>query len=187
MRRGLTGDTAGADFPRFARFLGGSFYRKYPIRRGFTAARAMLSIGVMPVRVLVVDDDDLILELAQDALIGFDVSVATSPDEALLLAEHTPFQIVCCDYQLPGMNGVTLLDRLAGTLPNMKSLLLTGSDLANAKSSRVAFAVVTKPFRPSELLEIVRALADDDLPRANELADRWGVRTTAAMSPPFVR
>ena len=147
----------------------------------------MLPIGVMPLRVLVVDDDDLILELAQDALIGCEVSVAQTPDEALLLADRTPFQIVCCDYQMPGMNGVALLEQLHQKLPNVKSLLLTGSDLAAAKSSRVAFVVLTKPFRPSELVEIVRALADDDLPRASELADRWGVRTTAAPPPPFVR
>lgn len=136
-------------------------------------------------RVLVVDDDDLILELAQDALIGFEVSVAPTPAEALALAEQTPFDIVCCDYSMPGMDGVALLDLLAQKLPSMKSLLLTGSDHAAAKSSRVAFAVLTKPFRPSELLEIVRALADDDLPRATELADRWGVRTTAQKPAPF--
>lgn len=131
----------------------------------------------MAVRVLVIDDDELILELAQDALVGFDVTAASSPVEALLLAEKIPFDIVCCDYAMPGMDGVALLDRLARMLPSMKSLLLTGSDHSAAKASRVAFAVVTKPFRPSELLEIVRALAEDDLPRASELAERWGIRT----------
>lgn len=145
----------------------------------------MLHTRAMPIRVLVVDDDDLILELAQDALTGFDVTVAGTPADALALVEQTPFQIVCCDYSMPGMDGVALLDRLATKLPSMKSLLLTGSDVAAAKSSRVAFAVLTKPFRPSELLELVRALAEDDLPRATELADQWGERTTARKRPSF--
>lgn len=126
------------------------------------------------------------LELASDSLSGeFDVTVASSPAEALEIAERTAFAIVCCDFAMPGMDGVKLLDRLAKTLPAMKAILLTGSDLAAAKSSQVALAVLTKPFRPSELLGIVRALAEDDLSRAIELADRWGVSITTAKPPRF--
>ena len=140
----------------------------------------------MPVRVLVIDDDDLILELANDALSAkFEVTLAASPADALELADKTRFSIICCDYSMPVMDGAALLERLALKQPSMKALLLTGSDHSAAKSSRVAFAVLTKPFRPSELLEIVEALAEDDLPRATELADRWGVRTTAGKPPPF--
>ena len=131
----------------------------------------------MPVKVLVVDDDDLVLELANDALSGeFEVTVAATPAEALEAVEANDFAVICSDFRMPGMDGVALLDRVAQRLPAMRAVLLTGSDVEAAKASRSAFAVLTKPFRPSELLGLVRALAAGDLTRAGEIADGWGVK-----------
>lgn len=133
----------------------------------------------MPVKVLVVDDDDLVLELANDALSGeFEVTLASSPAEALAAAETTDFAVICSDFRMPGMDGVAFLERVSPKLPGMRAVLLTGSDVESAKASRTAFAVLTKPFRPSELLGLVRALAAGDLARAGEIADRWGVKTS---------
>src|SRR5687768_14219654 len=127
------------------------------------------------VRVLVVDNDELILELAWDTLSAeFEVILASTPQDALRSAAMEPFDVVCTDYDMPGMTGAQLLAELAQRMPAFRAVLLTGSDIAEARGCKHAAAIVTKPFRPTELIALVRALAKNDLAEAGVLADRWG-------------
>ena len=136
----------------------------------------------MPVRVLVVDNDELILELAWDTLSPeFEVILASTPQDALRSAAMEPFAIVCTDYDMPGMNGAQMLSELAQRMPAFHAVLLTGSDISEARGCKNASAIVTKPFRPSELIALVRALAKNDLAEATFLADRWGLERGKAI------
>lgn len=134
----------------------------------------------MPPKILVVDDDDLVLDLAYDALSAeFDVLIASSPSEALSLAAGQRFAVICSDYSMPDMTGVALLEKLKAGDPEARSVLLTGSDREAAKTSRHAFAVLDKPFRPSQLRALVSALSTGDIARAREIADQWNVQRPA--------
>ena len=61
-------------------------------------------------RVLLVDDDPTMLRLMSKLLsIDMEVVTCTSPLQALRVLEQRPFDVVCSDYRMPGMNGVDML------------------------------------------------------------------------------
>jgi CheY-like chemotaxis protein len=66
-------------------------------------------------RVLIVDDDDAIREVAQASLefvAGWDVRVASNGPEALTLASADPPDAIILDVMMPGMDGPTTFARL---------------------------------------------------------------------------
>jgi CheY-like chemotaxis protein len=67
-----------------------------------------------PVRVLVVDDEPLIVEMLTMGLTyeGFEVSVARTGYEALDVARNVRPDLVVLDIMLPGMDGVEVCRRL---------------------------------------------------------------------------
>ena len=128
-------------------------------------------------RVLLVDDDDLLLELAVDSLAGeFETTAVRSPAEALEALASGAFDVVCSDMNMPGMTGLELLALIAQRSPATRSVLLTGTDEDAARHSRHAVGVVTKPFRPSQFLELVRHLAENDIAAAQRAIDAWDER-----------
>jgi CheY-like chemotaxis protein len=110
-------------------------------------------------RVLVVDDDDSIREVAEVALGlvgGWDVSTAASGAEGLAQARATAPDVILLDVMMPGMDGPTTLARLRsdpeiGTIP---VILLTAKlrpgerrELDDLEVS----GVIGKPFDPMTL------------------------------------
>src|ERR1041384_3109122 len=73
-------------------------------------------MGVVP-RVMLVDDDELMIERLKDLVTaaGFEVLTATDGEGALvtLATQFTP--IVILDRQMPGMDGLTLCKRIRAT------------------------------------------------------------------------
>lgn len=128
-------------------------------------------------KILVVDDDELVLDLVRDALGNrFDVIFSSTAEGAISAAARWEFSVVCCDYTMPDSNGTEILEEIHRRLPNTRSLLLTDSDFEAAKACAVAFAVVSKPFRPTELAELIEALAVGDAHKAQRYVDQWGTR-----------
>ncbi|MHC1709093.1 MAG: PAS domain S-box protein [Methanomassiliicoccales archaeon] len=81
-----------------------------------------------PIRVLYIDDDLLLLELAKEWLEQsevFQIEIATSGKEGLQLLGDSHFDAVICDYQMPGMDGIEVLKRIreGSTIP---FILFTG-------------------------------------------------------------
>jgi CheY-like chemotaxis protein len=66
------------------------------------------------VKILVVDDDDLLRHSLQAILLytGYDVQVARSGEEALANASHYPFDILVTDYRMEDMDGLRLCREL---------------------------------------------------------------------------
>ena len=67
--------------------------------------------GSDPLRVLLVDDEPLVLHLLEDALTvrGFKVTTAAAGAEALRLGNERPPDVVLSDTNMPGMDGLELL------------------------------------------------------------------------------
>ena len=79
-------------------------------------------------RVLLVDDDATVLRgLAAALEFDLDVTTCLSGERALKMLEEQEFHAVCCDYSMPGMNGLELFDRVARSKLPVACLLLTGS------------------------------------------------------------
>ena len=81
-----------------------------------------------PVRVLVVDDESALAELAQIFLAreNFSTDAAGSADDAIAKISRYPFDAVVSDYQMPGKNGIEFLREVRATFPSLPFILFSG-------------------------------------------------------------
>ena len=111
--------------------------------------------------ILIIDDDEMILLLAQTMLQegGFDVvTTADGPQGVELYYSHRP-DVVLLDLGLPRMNGMAVLARILEMNPRAKVIVVTGygSDkTADEAMKGGAMDFISKPFNPKILLEKVR-------------------------------
>lgn len=113
--------------------------------------------------ILLVDDETHILRAAEFTFqrSGYEVFCAENGLDAWeQMLEHAP-DIVVTDFQMPGLNGLQLVERMRGcaTLKEVPVLLLTakGFELPRQEICRRydILAVVTKPFSPRDLFRRV--------------------------------
>jgi len=121
----------------------------------FTAQRGALR------RILVVDDEESLRHMLQLFLSreGFDVVSAANAGAALAELDARPYDCVICDVRMPGPSGLDLLDELRrrGPLPTVVMMSAYGSnDLALQAMKRGAYDYVGKPFKPDEVLLVLR-------------------------------
>lgn len=114
-------------------------------------------------RILVVEDDpDLQRQLVralQD--VGYVTDAAADGEEAHFLGDTEPYDAVVLDLGLPGLDGVTVLERWRHAGKTMPVLILTARDRWREKVAGFdagADDYLTKPFHTEELLARLRAL-----------------------------
>ena len=108
-------------------------------------------------RVLVVDDEEVIASTLEEFLVGerFEVRVAGESEVALRTCEQFEPDVVLCDVQLPGLDGLELLDRLLQVRPETMVLMITAyATVENAVAAfrRGAQDYLMKPVIFDELL-----------------------------------
>lgn len=131
-----------------------------------------------PIRpsVLVVDDDPGVLRAARRVLAGkYDVTSASSPEEALATARQIELDLAVLDIRMPTMDGFELMQILKADQPDLDVILMTGSmtepdaHLIQA-IQQGAFYFVQKPFDRQVLQTLVERCLE--LRRLRALADR---------------
>jgi len=110
--------------------------------------------------ILIVDDDPLVAQTLTMIFRrhGFDTGTAYGAEEALREVRSTPPDLVLCDIDMPGRDGISLMTDLTREMPECPILVLTGfysslnrvRELANTLGKHVS--VVTKPCQPADLL-----------------------------------
>ena len=119
-------------------------------------------------RVLVVDDDPLVREaiVAMTTRAGHEVTEAENGAVALRNHEQTPADVIVLDVVMPVMEGIETIRALRKCDPNVKIIAISGgapsggSTYLKYASNLGAHAVLSKPFRNSELLACIDALLD---------------------------
>ncbi|MFB6091971.1 MAG: PAS domain S-box protein [Haloquadratum sp.] len=105
------------------------------------------------IRVLHVDDDARFLDRTASFLIEFDdafsVYTSTDADRALERVETGVFDCVVSDYDLSGMTGLDLLDRVREREPDVPFILYTGKGSEEVASEAIS-AGVTDYFQKEE-------------------------------------
>jgi two-component system response regulator GlrR len=126
-----------------------------------------------PAKLLVVDDDENLLELAKTRLNGgsYDVTLANDAEQAIEATKSENFDLSIVDLRLADQDGMTLMERLHTVNPGMPVIILTGYatiESAVEAIKRGAYTYLTKPFDPRELvLQIERALESCKLASEN--------------------
>jgi DNA-binding response OmpR family regulator len=114
------------------------------------------------IRVLVVDDEEVILDLISTGLRyeGFDVALAADGRAALALAAQFQPHLVVLDWMLPGLDGLTVCQRLRAQ-SDVAILMLTAKGELDERVAGLeggADDYLVKPFKFQELLARIRAI-----------------------------
>jgi len=115
-------------------------------------------------RVLVVDDEDIVRELVKDAMLdqGYQVSTAASGREALNLGAENPFDLVFCDVVMDGMGGFEVLKAFRNSLGSEAEIvLMTGQASVESAIEAVQHGAndyICKPFSIGVLQAIASAV-----------------------------
>jgi CheY-like chemotaxis protein len=130
-------------------------------------------------RVLVVDDEDAVLEIAEEFLAreGFDAVTAGSGREAVrrFAAEPARFDAAVIDLAMPDLSGERVAAEIRTLRPQLPLVLASGfsAELAAARCLELGAArFLHKPYAPDDLVRAVRSVLEEyaDLDRAPRLA-----------------
>ncbi len=130
-----------------------------------------------PVRLLVVDDDPDTARVLALSLhnYGFLVDAFSNPKEALQEIKSNPesYSLVLSDNWMPELSGIQLAEKVKEHNPNVKVLLLTGSEIIDNEASHVSPSTnvdgfVQKPISIRKLTDKILSLIGDSKKRTSE-------------------
>jgi CheY-like chemotaxis protein len=117
-------------------------------------------------RILVVDDEPLVAQTL--ALVfeqnGFEVAIAPDAENALDQLRAAAPDLIVCDIDLPGRDGISLMTEIGRDLPELPILVLTGfySALGRIRDCAgnlpQAVSIHTKPCSPQDLIKTAGSL-----------------------------
>jgi two-component system, NtrC family, response regulator HydG len=128
-------------------------------------------------RVLVVDDDPVVLRALRRLLLGaepgWEIDVASSGDAALSLLASRAYDVVVTDLQMPRLDGVALLARLKAEQSALIRVIHSShvESLAPGLADELAHAVLAKPVKPDELVSVLAWAVEQ---RRRQLRDSVG-------------
>jgi len=112
-------------------------------------------------RVLVVDDNRDLGELTSEILKerGFRVNIAFDGVSALAKIKQEPYDLIILDYRLPGISGLTVLEKTRQIRPNLKTIMISafGSESTRVRAKELgAYAFLDKPFDIDGLVKVIK-------------------------------
>ena len=109
-----------------------------------------------PLHILVVDDTRPIADFASTALrrMGHKADTAYDGNAALAKLRENAFDVLLTDYGMEGLSGVSLAREARRMHPNIKTVIMTGWDLAAGEFEGID-AALAKPFTIGQLKELI--------------------------------
>ena len=113
------------------------------------------------VRILVVDDEEVVQNLLQRILTeaGYDVTTAADGEEALFAVSQGEVEVVLLDIKMPGMSGIEVLGKLTTDWPDICVIVVTAvvdTQTAVEALKMGAYDYVTKPFNRGNVVRKVQ-------------------------------
>jgi len=145
-------------------------------------------------RILVVDDEEIVVRSCMRILGGADYAVdaARNGAEALQKIDETPYDVVVLDIMMPKIDGMEVLQRVKEAHPDVEVVMVTGlSQIETAVRSMKlgAFDYLPKPFDPDELKLVVeralerRRLLQENLNLKTEVSSKYRFENIIGSSP----
>ncbi|WP_322002649.1 HD domain-containing phosphohydrolase [Marinobacter alexandrii] len=128
----------------------------------FPSSEPVAEAPLPSAKLLLVDDEDNILRSLQRVLRKepYELTTATSGDQAIGLMEEQGFDLVISDARMPGMDGPTLLATIKKKDPSCIRILLTGyadiDSTVKAINDGQIYRYISKPWNDNELRLIIR-------------------------------
>jgi two-component system NtrC family sensor kinase len=133
-----------------------------PLRRSGTPWPFAPGGGPTGKKILVIDDEEWILDLASELLRGegHTVETASNGQRALELIAKQKFDVIVSDWKMPGLNGIRLYEHIKATMPDAakRMFFMTGdvvSDTFQAFLQQNELTCLSKPFAISEFRSAV--------------------------------
>ncbi len=116
-------------------------------------------------RILLVDDEEIVLRSCQRILAGDDYEVDAARDglEALGLVNQNHYDVLILDIKMPRMDGIEVLRRVKEAKPDIDVIMITGlHDIETAVHAMKLGALdyLPKPFEPEDLQTLVARTFD---------------------------
>src|SRR3990167_1615870 len=137
-------------------------------------------------RILVVDDEEVIVKALVKYLTqeGFDVESAPDGPQAIEMCKDKHFDLILTDLKMPSMDGIELIKKAKKISPDLSFIVMTGHGSINnaVQAMKVgAFHYITKPFELEDVKHtILKALKNSSLSYENRLL-RKQVKTRYGM------
>ena len=114
--------------------------------------------------ILFADDEPSLQELMRMELphLGHRVTVCPDGYTAVAALERETFDCLIVDLDMPGMNGIQVIERAATLSPSTESIVLTGKQSLESAVAALRFGVIdylSKPCRLSELQDLLQRVA----------------------------
>jgi CheY-like chemotaxis protein len=119
-------------------------------------------------RVLVIDDDEDVANLAREFLLtsGIEAEASTSSRKALQVLERGNIDLVLCDILMPDKDGLEVIREMKMKFPRIPVIAMTGgsqrldpSRLLKIAGAFGAIEVLLKPFSMDELLSAIERVS----------------------------
>ena len=112
--------------------------------------------SLSPSTVLVVDDEELYRRAVERILLRVGHQVATAPDaaEALRIVASEHIDLVLCDVQMPGINGLELVRQVRDLAPDLPCIVMTGYNTPETSLDALqagAYWYLENPFEQGRL------------------------------------
>ena len=141
--------------------------------------------------ILFADDEPSLQELMRMELphLGHRVTVCPDGYTAVAALERESFDCMIVDLDMPGMNGIQVIERAATLSPKTEAIVLTGKQSLESAVSALRFGVIdylSKPCRLSELQSLLqRVAARRELKRNFAALDKQS-ETSSSGSPKLI-
>ncbi|MGB2769490.1 MAG: sigma-54 dependent transcriptional regulator [Candidatus Zixiibacteriota bacterium] len=145
-------------------------------------------------RILVVDDEEIVLKSCRKILEGggHEVLTVLSGQGAFDILEKEPIDIVITDIKMPGIDGIQVLERVKEKYPDIAVIMITGYSTVQSAVQAMklgAFEYIPKPFTPDEVLIVVekalekKSLIIENIYLRKELEAKYGFDNIIGSSP----
>ena len=118
-------------------------------------------------KILVVDDEDIVLESCQAVfeLEGFEALLVPSADKALGTMKNNDFDLLLIDVKMPKKDGMYLMRKIKEQWPDIPIIVMSGYYTTETIQEAIRMGAATfiaKPFEPDELIKIVRQVIEKE-------------------------
>ncbi len=150
------------------------------------------------VKILVVDDDMLILKLIENYLtkLGYRIYTCKTGNEAFKIVDNEDIDIVLLDLVLPDMNGLNVLKRIKDERPEVSVAMMTGYGSVETAVTAMQYGAenyLLKPFKSIEELKYTiekiikyQRLRDENIYLKEQLNLDFNISNIVGKSKPMI-